>query len=150
MIEVVGVDEREYQWEGSDPTFLVILYDQGSDPRSSWAVDTLELRGCGLLDAIRWAQDHIGPDCAWSIGLVDHERDPEGVMRKGFTYLEGFDLNSNPRGLTDWEGRQLDEMLSRRHRRVVLPATSTTVFPNGSAATDPEPGGTVTFIATIE
>jgi hypothetical protein len=99
----------------SNPTFKVILFS----PAGSWAVDTWDLSDCGVLDAIRWAQDRVRPDGAWAIGLITETPHPEGGMSRGFIYLEGFDPNVQPADMSDWERTQVDVMLRRRADRVV-------------------------------
>ncbi|MCW2755799.1 MAG: hypothetical protein JWQ32_3210 [Marmoricola sp.] len=59
MVQATQVDERSDQWISSNPAFRVMLFAHDSDV--SWAVDTWEISGCGVLDAIRWVQDHVQP-----------------------------------------------------------------------------------------
>lgn len=119
MIQAVPVDERKYLWEGSDPVFLVILFDGGGVVRdgdqTSWAVDTHELSGCGVLDAIEWAKTRVRPGGAWAVGLVDTKPDLDSeTPAVGFTYLEGYDLNTGAADLSPWQRGQFDAMLARR------------------------------------
>lgn len=114
-MKAVQVDERDAGWEAGDPTFKVILFHE----QGTWAVDTWDLSDCGVLDAIRWAQDHVRPSGAWAIGLVDTRHDLAVDDGPGFTYLEGFDLNVSPADLSPWERQQVDSMLRRRATRVV-------------------------------
>jgi hypothetical protein len=115
MLKAVNVDERAGGWELSDPTFKVILFW----PAGSWAVDTWDLSGCGVLDAIRWAQDHVRPDGAWAVGLIGERPNPDHGTSRGFTYLEGFDPNVERTDMSGWERAQVQVMLRRRATRVV-------------------------------
>lgn len=115
-MKAVQVDERNSEWEGSDPAFKVILFE----PAGSWAVDTWDLSECGVLDAIRWAQRNVAANGAWALGLIAEQPDGEGGQSEGFIYLEGFDLNAQAQDLSPWERRQSDEMLQRRATRVLL------------------------------
>jgi len=146
-----GVDERCFEWVSTQPTFVVMLFSGGVHPPAgksgSWSEDTYLVEDGGVLDAIRWAQDHVPDGGAWAVGLVDTSTDLETEPgRLGFTFLEGYDMNARAEGLSDWEGRQLDEMVARSGTTVVLPATSTTVFPNGTAATPEIDDGSVAYI----
>lgn len=125
----------------------MVIYDGGGCSiegiPTSWSTDAYELTGCGVLDAVRWAQAKAPDGAAWAVGLVEDRPSPDGVEH-GFTYLEGYDLNALGPGLSDWESRQVDEMLARRSRVVVKPACSTNVWPGGTAAT-PLEGPSVTW-----
>lgn len=117
MLNAVNVDERDGGWEAADPRFKVILFRPNG---GSWAVDTWDLSGCGVLDAIRWAQRKAGPDGTWSIGLITERSDLADSSGIGFTYLEGYDLNAGAHGLPPWEQEQIASMLRRRGKIVVL------------------------------
>lgn len=113
MVIAVRVDERDGGWEADDPTFKVILFE----PAGTWSVDTYDLSGCGVLDAIRWAQDNSSPDGAWAVGLVTNRNDLADDSGPGFTYLEGYDLNAPLDELTSWQRTQIERMLGRRGKR---------------------------------
>lgn len=115
-MKAVQVDERDAGWEGSDPTFKVILYA----PMGTWAVDTWDLSDCGVLEAIRWAQDNVEHGGAWAVGVHvvrPFPGDPDGEA--GFIYLDGYDPNTEVRGRSSWEQRQVDLMMRRGTARVV-------------------------------
>lgn len=112
MIQAVPVDERKYLWEGSDPVFHVSLFELAG---GSWSEDSWELSGCGVLDAMAWAQEMVAPRGAWALGLVSTVRIPgTEEVQVGFTYLEGYDLNADRSDLSPWERDQFDAMLRRR------------------------------------
>lgn len=105
------VDERSTGGELSDPVFRVVLYDGGPE---SWSVDTWDLSDCGALDAIRWAQENVGTNGAWALGLVDPEpANDHGHPMYNITYLEGYDPNSQPGDRTPWEDEQINAMVRR-------------------------------------
>lgn len=111
------VDERSTGGEANDPMFRVVLYDGGPE---SWSVDTWDLTDCGVLDAIRWAQEHVGSSGAWALCLVHPEPTNEsGPPSYDVTYLEGYDPNSQPADRTPWEAEQIDAMIRRASTAVL-------------------------------
>lgn len=119
-MNVLGLDERNFIWEADDPVFVVILHDDGGASGHSFATDTKVLTDCGVLDAIRWAQENVEPRGRWLLGLVDQKPVREGGEELGFTYLEGYDPNvGDPLTCTPWQQRQLREMERRGARKVL-------------------------------
>lgn len=116
----VHVDERDSQWERSDPRFRIFVYEGAGN-----AVDVVELEGASIeqaLDAAR-SLSHEN-ERLWSLALF--ERDRDGVP--GLIWLSGMDYNDSPANVDQWRRRAVmqDRYLGARVLRGEQP-----VLPSG-------------------
>lgn len=98
-LEAVRVDERDAAWEEREPRFRLYFFgpghgiaEDGSD--AGWDVDTVDLVGGDVLDALRFADWHAEPGARIGLALVVS---PPTVDARGLVWLLGDDLNTSKR-----------------------------------------------------
>ena len=104
-IEIVGVDERDNNWEEHHPRFRVYLHGSGESSTAGWT-DTYDITGADVMQVIDWAQRQAGDSLTYAVALVyddkAHDQLNPGCGR-GLVWLVGMDGN--------------DSMLDRARRR---------------------------------
>ena len=68
-LRIVGVDERNSNWERHRPRFRVYLHGSGESSTSGWT-DTYDVTGADVLQVIDWAQQQAGATLTWAVALV--------------------------------------------------------------------------------
>lgn len=58
-VKVLAVDERDSNWETSDPRFRVYLHGSGPSSTGGWTA-TYDITGADVLHVIDWAQRQPG------------------------------------------------------------------------------------------
>jgi hypothetical protein len=134
-IEIVGVDERDSNWEDDRPRFRVYfqrtLGEPGAESRAEerspspiggWTA-TYDVTGADVVQVIDWAQRQAGPSLVYSIALVRDERDvaiAHPGRGRGLVWLVGIDGNQG--ALDPREAEMQNRMLARRQSPVIVPA----------------------------
>ena len=114
-IHAQAVDERDSCWEDDSPRFRVYLH---SGPGAGAATATYDLTGADALQAIDWAQSHVGAGGTYAVALV-RERPGQAGPERGLVWLVGIDGNTDP--MNDSEVDALRRMASRAETPVVIP-----------------------------
>jgi hypothetical protein len=121
-VQIVGVDERDNNWENNHPRFRVYLHGSGQSSTYGWT-DTYDVTGADVLQVIDWAQRQAGDSLTYAIALVydDEARAQRNPGRgRGLVWLVGMDGNDIPAGPQETETQQ--RMLARRREPVRLPS----------------------------
>ena len=135
-VQIWSVDERDNNWEKSDPRFRVYLHGSGTSTTHGWTA-TFDITGADVLQVIDWAQRQAGDSLAYAVALVwdDQAREPSHPGRaRGLVWLLGMDGNESaelPRVVEVQE-----RMLGRRRTPVGVPEQDR--MPHGVSSVSPE------------
>jgi hypothetical protein len=139
-VQIVGVDERDSNWEDRQPRFRVYLHRSGETSTRGWT-DSYDITGADVVQVIDWAQRQAGESLTYSVALVhdddDQERGNPGRGR-GLVWLIGMDGNDS--AVNGSEAEVQRRMLSRRATPVGVPGPDR--MPSG--VPDPYNDGTET------
>jgi hypothetical protein len=113
-MRVDAVDERDIGWEEFRPVFRVYLFHGTGSDEPPWTSSTVDITDADVLDAVGWAQSHVGDGDLYAVALVGSD----GEGRRGLTWLVGTDANSVP--LTGTEEALHRRMRELRDRRIRL------------------------------
>ena len=122
-LRIVGVDERNSNWERHRPRFRVYLHWSG-ESSTLGGTSTYDVTGADVLQVVDWAQRQAGEKRTWAVALVlddaaEEERNP-GCGR-GLVWLVGMDGNDGP--VDSHEEETQRRMLARRGVPVEVPPT---------------------------
>lgn len=119
-VQIVSVDERDNNWENSNPRFRVYLHDSGAE-ETSGSTATYDVTGADVLQVIDWAQHQAGDSKTYAVALVYDDAYLEQLhpgTGRGLVWLIGIDGNETPSDSTT--GIQ-QRMLARRAQPVRVP-----------------------------
>jgi hypothetical protein len=122
-IQIVQVDERDNNWENSNPRFRVYLHGSGETTTHGWT-DTYDITGADVLQVIDWAQRQAGDSLTYAVALVYDDEAQERLnpgCARGLVWLVGMDGNTN--AIYPEETETLSRMLTRRREPVGVPST---------------------------
>lgn len=121
-MQVAAADERDIDWEESDPLLRVVVFTpRPVGKTTSWTTSTFDCRDGDVLEVILWAQQHVSPGDVFAIGLL-HRNGTTG--NRGLTWVLGGDPNaSRPPGDTAafkawrWAGKKVTVVDASREQR---------------------------------
>jgi hypothetical protein len=114
-----GIDEQRVATEAVGGNFVVFFYEGGDEPDASWSVDSYLLTDCDLPAVLAWLQDHLPPNCCWSLGTVLGPPLPTGARDVHIAWVVGADVLNVDRP-DENESRLASEMLARRHSTALV------------------------------
>jgi len=120
-VKVLAVDERDSNWEMSDPRFRVYLHGSGPSSTGGWTA-TYDITGADVLHVIDWAQRQAEDSVTYAIALVHDDRAHEQFSPgrgRGLIWLLGMDGNEVPASRRGTRTQQ--RMLGRRREPVGIP-----------------------------
>ncbi len=120
-MRIVGVDERDNNWEKHRPRYRVYLHGSGEASTHGWT-DTYDVIGADVLQVVDWAQRQAGELLTYAVALVydDQAEEQRDVGRgRGLVWLVGMD--GNDYATDDWEVQSQQRMIARRTAPIVVP-----------------------------